>query len=100
MATRKQGFVYPNPAIKEGSVVHLHLVVYAQTRNLSLGQAINAILGDWADALDGKPSPFGSPVILGGTATSTGLTEEQRHQHEREDQARDQRVASTASQWL
>ena len=99
MATRKRGFLYPSVPIKELSPVHLHLQTYAQVRNLTLGQAINAILGDWTDAMDGKPSPFGSHILLG----SANLGDEQRQQQERQAQAvreREDRVASTASQWI
>ncbi len=99
MATRKRGYVYPSVPIKEQSSVHLHLLTYAQARNLTLGQAINTILGDWTDALDGRPSPFGSSILLGGA----GLGDEQRQQQEWQTQAareREERVANTASQWI
>jgi len=100
MATRKRRFVYPSVSIKEQSSVHLHLMAYAQARNLKLGQAINAILGDWTDALDGKPNPFGSSILLGGATISAGMNNEQQEQQEREAKAREERVASTASQWI
>ena len=102
MATRKPGFLYPSVAIKAHSSVHLHLDAYAEARHLTLGQAINTILGDWADALDGKPSPFGSSILLGGATASAGMSEETRQQEERQAQearAREERVANSASQW-
>jgi len=103
MANSKKGYIGPRVPLEIGGLVYRHLTAYAKARNMAPAEAINAILGDWAEAREGVRNPFAGGMLIQGTSyTPPPEPEEEEDDEDAElaaQQVIDERLVRTASMW-
>ena len=101
MGNTKKGFIQPRVPLEIGGLVYRHLLPYARSRNMAPAEAINAILGDWAEGREGIRNPFAGTIpVLSQTAGAYTPEDEDLEEDDEELAAQQQiedRIAKTAS---
>lgn len=103
MGNTKKGFIQPRVPLEIGGLVYRHLLPYARSRNMAPAEAINAILGDWAEGREGIRNPFAGTIpVLSQAAAAYTPEEDEPEEDDKEiaaQQAVEERIARTASIW-
>lgn len=102
MANKKIGYIQPQVPIEIGGLVYRHLIAYARARHQAPAEAINSILGDWAEGREGIRNPFAGSIPLMTQAAYAPTSPDEDLEEGDDDEAlriQEERIAKTASIW-
>lgn len=102
MANKKTGFIQPQVPIEVGGLIYRHLLPYAKARHQAPAEAINSILGDWAEGREGIRNPFAGAIpLMTQTAYTPSPLEEEDPEEDNDEALRiqEERIAKTGSLW-